>query len=72
MLKLYSNNCPRCNILKKKLDDAKIEYELSTDFQEVINEGFRTAPVLKRVDEFGDQWFLDFDQAMKYIIQGGK
>ena len=25
---LYSNNCPRCKILKKKLDDNKINYEI--------------------------------------------
>ena len=28
---LYSTNCPRCNVLKKKLEEKKVEFDISND-----------------------------------------
>lgn len=63
MIKFYSTNCPRCNILKKKLDDKNIQYEIHTDTQEMINLGLVNAPAL----EFEDGQLLDFGKAIKWI-----
>lgn len=43
---LYSNNCPKCKILKKKLDDKNIVYEAKDDIDFLISNGFRGYPVL--------------------------
>ena len=54
---LFSNGCPRCKVLKQKLDDKQINYTISDDFDEVMNQGLQTAPVLKVNNEyyqFGD------------------
>lgn len=34
-MKLYSTGCPKCNILKLKLDAADIAYEEITDLDEI-------------------------------------
>ena len=39
MIDLYSTNCPKCQVLKKKLDEAKIEYTLHEDKDEVVAKG---------------------------------
>ena len=54
---LFSNGCPRCKILKQKLDDKQIKYSVSDDFNEVMDQGLQTAPVLKvnnKYYQFGD------------------
>lgn len=60
---LYSNNCPKCMILKSKLDNNNIEYRTSNDFKPLIESGFRSAPVL----ELDDGRRLLFDEAMRYL-----
>ena len=54
---LFSNGCPRCKILKQKLDDKQIKSTISNDFDEVMDQGLQTAPVLKvnnKYYQFGD------------------
>ena len=54
---LFSNDCPRCKILKQKLIDKNIKFEISNNFDELIERGLQTAPVLKVNNEyyqFGD------------------
>jgi hypothetical protein len=43
---LYSTDCPRCRILKKKLDMAGLEYTINTDVDQMLKMGFQEAPVL--------------------------
>ena len=45
-------NCPKCALLKKRAGELGIEYTESQDNNEVINAGFRSAPVLKYLDRF--------------------
>ena len=33
---LYSNGCPRCNVLKKKLDQKGIAYEVNDDVNDML------------------------------------
>ena len=44
---LYSNDCPRCGILKKKLDAAGLGYEIESDVDKMLELGFTEAPVLE-------------------------
>lgn len=59
---LYSTDCPKCKILKKKLDSAGINYEVEKDMTEVMSMGYTSAPLLKVNDNI-----LEFSDAIKYI-----
>lgn len=58
LLTLYTNNCPKCKILKKKLDDAGLDYTISENMDEVAEMGFKTVPVLVKKMNFSEavQW----------------
>lgn len=43
---LYSTGCPRCSVLKKKLDEKGINYTENNSVKEMLALGIRTAPVL--------------------------
>lgn len=59
---LYSNNCPRCKILKKKLDDNKINYEIIDDVDTMIDKGLSTVPVLEINGRM-----LNFKEAVEWV-----
>lgn len=44
---LYSTHCPKCNVLKSKLDEKGIAYTENTNTKEMVAKGFREAPVLE-------------------------
>lgn len=62
MITLFSTDCPRCRVLEKKLIAANINFQKSSDIQEVIDQGFMSAPVLKIEDKY-----LDFKTAVNWI-----
>ena len=64
MINLYSTNCPKCNILEKKLLSKNIEYNKITEFnpEELTSRGFYTAPVIEI-----NGTFYDFKDANNYI-----
>ena len=43
---LYSTGCPKCNILKKKLFDKKVNYIENNNVDEMTDLGIEQAPVL--------------------------
>lgn len=59
---LYSTGCPRCKVLKLKLDKANIPYEVVEDVDVIIAAGYKSAPVLK----VGER-FYEFGEAVKWI-----
>ena len=59
---LFSTGCPKCKVLKQKLDDKKIEYEVSEDFNELIAQNLQTVPVLKI-----DGVYYQFSEAIKVV-----
>lgn len=65
MIILYSNHCPRCAVLEKKLNEANIEYTLETDMEVMLEKGFSSAPML---EVEGD--VMDFSQALKWLKGG--
>ena len=44
---LYEHGCPRCKVLKMKLDQKKIEYETVNDIEKMKAMGFNEAPKLE-------------------------
>lgn len=62
---LYSTNCPKCNMLEKRLYQI-CEFDVITDIDEVINAakkyGMKSAPILVIDDKA-----YNFEQAMKMI-----
>ena len=43
---LYSTGCPKCNVLKAKLDGKGIKYEIVDDVDEMLRLGITTVPCL--------------------------
>lgn len=58
---LYSTGCPKCNVLKAKLDNAGIEYTVSDDVQFLLDSGIYEVPVLSVAGEL-----LRFRDAVNY------
>lgn len=44
---LYSTGCPKCNILKKKLADAQIDYSVIEDVDVILSKGLKDVPWLE-------------------------
>ena len=59
---LYSNGCPKCKVLKNKLDMLKISYIEINNIENIKKKGFMSMPIL----EIGDN-IMNFFQATKWI-----
>lgn len=59
---LYSTGCPRCMVLKKKMDEKGIKYNIVSDQQYMMDKGFSTVPIL----EIDDQ-IMNFSEAINWI-----
>ena len=59
---LYSTNCPRCKILKSKLDDKEVTYSIVNDVDKMLNMGMTVVPVLE-VDDVR----MNFKEAINWI-----
>lgn len=60
----YTTGCPKCGVLKKKLDAKGIEYEENNSVMEMLNLGITQVPVLKVEDKL-----LEFSEANNWINQ---
>lgn len=60
---LYSTECPRCKVLKKKLDSKGISYDEINDVEVMKSKGFVTVPIL---DVEGLD-LMDFTEAVEWI-----
>jgi glutaredoxin-related protein len=61
---LYSTGCPKCNVMKMKLNKANIPFVENTNVDEMISIGLKSAPALKVDDEL-----MTFADAVKWIDQ---
>lgn len=59
---LYSTGCPKCKVLKKKLEDKNIEFVENNSVQEMIGLGIKQAPMLS----IGGA-LLDFKNAVTWV-----
>ncbi len=58
----YSTHCPKCNILKQKLDEKNINYIECNDTDLMLEKGFRSAPMLEV-----DGNIMDYFEAIKWV-----
>jgi glutaredoxin-related protein len=62
MVILYSTHCPRCNVLKEKLENKDIEFTEVNDVDEMLKLNIMSAPMLKVNDDL-----LNFKRANDWI-----
>lgn len=62
MITLYSTGCPKCEVLKRRLTNDGIEFDISNDVDKLIEMGFMNAPIL----QIGDNYY-EFSDAMKKL-----
>lgn len=60
MIVYSSSTCPKCKILKLKLDKAGFEYQVNEDIEEMKSLGIKTLPMVK----LSDGKLLDFSGAL--------
>lgn len=63
---LYSTNCPRCNVLKKKMESKNIVFTEVTNIDEIIAKGISTVPVLEVNNKQ-----MDFIEANSWVNNQG-
>ena len=63
---MYTTGCPKCKILKKKLDEKKVEYEEEIDVEKMKSMGIDRVPMLSV-----DGKLLSYLEAVKLINDGG-
>ena len=59
---LYSTNCPKCMVLKKKLMSKDISFSENNNVEDMIKLGFTMSPML-----VVDSDIMDFNQANTWI-----
>lgn len=59
---LYTTGCPRCEVLKKKLNSKGIQYEENSSVEEMKELGITNVPVLKC-----EGWLMDFKSAVEWV-----
>ena len=59
---LYSNKCPKCQILETKLNQKNIEYTEINDVDLMLEKGFSSVPMLEVDGEI-----MDFKVANDWI-----
>ena len=59
---LYEHGCPRCKVLKSKLDQKGIVYESINDIEVMKAKGFEEAPKLEI-----DGIVMNFKEAVEWI-----
>jgi glutaredoxin len=59
---LYEHGCPKCRILKMKLDQKGVQYQNITDVELMKAKGFQEAPKLEV-----NGVVMSFTDAMKWV-----
>ena len=64
MITLYTTEtCPRCKVLKTKLEQANIEFETTLNISKLESLGILQVPML----EMDNGEMLDFNAAIKFL-----
>ena len=59
---LYTTHCPKCNVLRKKLEDKNIKFEICEDIDLMLSKGIQQAPYLEVDNEL-----MNFSKAIKWV-----
>ena len=61
---VYSNSsCPKCKVLKMKMDKANLTYDVNENVEEMQELGIKSLPYL----QLDDGILLNFGEAVKHI-----
>ena len=63
---LFSNECPKCKVLKKKLQMCEIHYSENKDYNRMKELGFTSVPMLQVNEKM-----LNFCEAVQWINSMG-
>lgn len=63
MIKLYSTGCPKCNVLKLKMNAKGIEFKEITDIEVLKQMNLQSVPYL----QIDDEELMDFSKANEWI-----
>jgi len=58
----YSTNCPKCKVLKAKMNQKGIEYKEINDVDFMLSKGIKSAPSIEI-----DGKILDFSESVKWV-----
>lgn len=58
---LYSTNCPKCQVLEKKLTSSGVDFEVCSDTDLMQKKGFQSMPMLEV-----DGVIMDFMSAVNW------
>ncbi len=59
---LYSTGCPKCKVLKQKLDETGIKYEINENEKVMLSLGITSVPVLSV-----NGILMDFSDTIKWL-----
>ena len=59
---LFSTGCPKCKVLKSKLDSKKIKYDVVDDVDEMLRLGMTTVPCLGVDDKI-----MNFKESVDWV-----
>lgn len=59
---LFSTGCPRCKVLKKKLDDKGVKYTVNNDVDKMLEMGIVEVPVLAVGEKM-----MGFKESMEWV-----
>lgn len=63
----YTTGCPKCQVLKKKLDDRKIIYILNSSVDEMLKLGITQVPMLSI-----DGQLKNFKESIEWVNKQGE
>lgn len=63
---LFSTGCPRCKVLKKKLDDKGVKYTVNNDVDKMLEMGIVEVPVLAVGEKM-----MGFKESMEWVNELG-
>ena len=58
----YTTGCPKCSVLKRKLDMSHLKYDVCRDIDEMLKKGLQNAPALEV-----DGTMYNFKEAIKFL-----
>lgn len=58
----YSTNCPKCKVLKAKMNQKGIEYKEVNDVDFMLSKGIKSAPAIEI-----DGKIMDFSESVKWV-----
>ncbi len=60
--KLFTNNCPKCRMLKELLDKNNMAYTTEYELGEIVSQGIFKLPIFKYRQEY-----FDYDETIELL-----